>query len=173
MIRKTAYDYWTLDKTSGDWRKLGGGAATAPPGLKTRPPSGEISHSDGLLHAKLSPDGSRAAYVRGNNLLVEDIRTGATIRQLTRDGSPMIINGTSDWVYEEELGLRDGFEWSPDGRRIAYFQFDQSGVPEFALINYTDALYPAITKYPYPKAGQTNARCASEWSTPQAARPGG
>ena len=69
----------------------------------------------------------------------------------------MIINGTSDWVYEEEFGLRDGFQWSPDGRRIAYFQFDQSGVPEFALINYTDTLYPVITKYPYPKAGQTNA----------------
>ncbi|MCX6566013.1 MAG: DPP IV N-terminal domain-containing protein [Candidatus Aminicenantes bacterium] len=69
----------------------------------------------------------------------------------------MIINGTSDWVYEEEFGLRDGFEWSPDGRRIAYFQFDQSDVPEFALVNYTDSLYPVITKYPYPKAGQTNA----------------
>ena len=69
----------------------------------------------------------------------------------------MIINGTSDWVYEEELVLRDAFEWSPDGTRIAYFQFDQTGVPEFALINYTDSLYPVITKYPYPKAGQTNA----------------
>ncbi len=86
----------------------------------------------GLLYAKLSPDGSRAAYVRGNNLFVEDLRTGATTA-LTSDGSPMIINGTSDWVYEEELGLRDAFEWSPDGRRIAYYQFDQTGVPEFAL----------------------------------------
>ena len=69
----------------------------------------------------------------------------------------MIINGTSDWVYEEELGLRDAFEWSPDGRRIAYYQFDQTGVPEFTLVNYTDSLYPSITRYPYPKAGQTNA----------------
>ena len=138
MIRKTAYDYWTLDKTSGEWRKLGGGV------------------EGGLLYAKLSPDGSRAAYVRGNNLFVEDLRTGATTA-LTSDGSPMIINGTSDWVYEEELGLRDAFEWSPDGRRIAYYQFDQSGVPEFALVNYTDALYPSIIRYPYPKAGQTNA----------------
>ena len=138
MIRKTAYDYWTLDKTSGEWRKLGGGV------------------EGGLLYAKLSPDGSRAAYVRGNNLFVEDLRTGATTA-LTSDGSPMIINGTSDWVYEEELGLRDAFEWSPDGRRIAYYQFDQTGVPEFTLVNYTDALYPSITRYPYPKAGQTNA----------------
>ena len=156
MIRKTAYDYWTLDKDGGEWRKLGGAIAADPPGLKTRPPSGETPHSDGLLYAKLSPDGSRAAYVRGNNLFVEDLRTGSTTA-LTSDGSPMIINGTSDWVYEEELGLRDAFEWSPDGRRIAYYQFDQTGVPEFALVNYTDSLYPSITRYPYPKAGQTNA----------------
>ncbi len=138
MIRKTAYDYWTLDKASGEWRKLGGGV------------------EGGLLYARLSPDGTRAAYVRGNNLYVEDLRTGAATA-LTSDGSPMIINGTSDWVYEEELGLRDAFEWSPDGRRIAYYQFDQSGVPEFTLINYTDSLYPSLTRYPYPKAGQTNA----------------
>jgi dipeptidyl-peptidase-4 len=174
MIRKTAYEYWSLDKTSNTWRKLGGNAAgQAPgdmPGLpstrdplqrslragKTRPPSAGAEASPGLLYAKLSPDGTRAAYVRENNLYVEDLSTGA-ITALTTDGSPMIINGTSDWVYEEELGLRDAYQWSPDGRRIAYFQFDQSGVPEFALINYTDALYPSITKYPYPKAGQTNA----------------
>ena len=138
MIRKTAYGYWVLDKTDGSWHRLGGNTTT------------------GLLYAKLSPDGTRAAYVRENNLYVEEIRSGATTA-LTSDGSPMIINGTSDWVYEEELGLRDGFQWSPDGRRIAYYRFDQSGVPEFALINYTDTLYPVITRYPYPKAGQTNA----------------
>ena len=137
MIRKTAYEYWVLDKTDNSWRKLGG-------------------DSPSVLYARLSPDGTRAAYVRDNNLFVEEIRTGA-IRQLTRDGSATIINGTSDWVYEEEFGLREGFSWSPDGRRIAYFQFDQSGVPEFALINYTDQLYPVITKYRYPKAGQTNS----------------
>lgn len=138
MIRKTANDYWVLDKAGSSWHKLGG-ASTA-----------------GLLYAKLSPEGTRAAYVRDNNIYVEEIRTG-TVKQLTSDGSPTIINGTSDWVYEEEFSLRDGFSWSPDGRRIAYFQFDQSGVPEFALINYTDALYPVITKYPYPKPGQTNS----------------
>jgi dipeptidyl-peptidase 4 len=139
MIRKTAFDYWVLDKTDSSWHKLGGEKATA-----------------GLLYAKLSPDGTRAAYVRDNNIYVETIRTGA-IGQLTSDGSPMIINGTSDWVYEEELSLRDAFEWSPDGQQIAFFQFDQSQVPEFALVNYTDQLYPVITKYHYPKAGQTNA----------------
>ncbi len=138
MIRKTAYEYWALDTTSQSWHKLGGKA------------------SAGLLYARLSPDGTHAAFVRDNNLWVEDIRTGA-IRQLTTDGSPAIINGTSDWVYEEEFYLHEAFAWSPDGRNIAYLQFDQSGVPEFALINYTDSLYPVITRYPYPKAGQTNA----------------
>lgn len=138
MIRKTAYDYWVLDRADGSWRKLGGNATS------------------GLLYAKLSPDGTHAAYVRENNLYVEDLRSGQ-VTALTNDGSPTIINGTSDWVYEEELALRDGFQWSPDGRRIAYYQFDQSGVPEFALINYTDSLYPVITRYPYPKAGQINA----------------
>ncbi len=134
MIRKTAYDYWALDRTGNFWRKL----------------------TPQVLYAKLSPDGTRAAYVKDNNIYVEDVRSGA-VTQLTRDGSPMIINGTSDWVYEEEFSLRDGYSWSPDGSRIAYFQFDQSGVPEFSLINYTDTLYPVITKYPYPKAGQQNS----------------
>jgi dipeptidyl-peptidase-4 len=138
MIRKTAYDNWVLDKTNNSWHKLGG-------------------HStNGLLYAKLSPDGARAAYVRDNNIYVEEVRSGR-ITPLTRDGSPMIINGTSDWVDEEELDLASCFEWSPDGSKIAYLQFDQSQVPEFSLINYTDTLYPVITKYPYPKAGQTNA----------------
>ncbi len=138
MIRKTAYDYWVLDQSDHSWHKLAGQAPA------------------GVLYAKLSPDGSRAAYVRDNNIYVEDVRSGA-VHQLTSDGSPSIINGTSDWVYEEEFSLREGFSWSPDGQQIAYFQFDQSGVPEFALINYTDTLYPVITKYPYPKAGQTNS----------------
>ena len=138
MIRKTANEYWVLNKTDHSWHKLAAGAPA------------------GVMYAKLSPDGTRAAYVRDNNIYVEDVGSGA-VTQLTSDGSPMIINGTSDWVYEEEFGLRDGFEWSPDGRHIAYFQFDQSGVPEFALINYTDTLYPVITKYPYPKPGQTNS----------------
>jgi dipeptidyl-peptidase 4 len=138
MIRKIANDYWVLDKAAGSWHKLGG---------KT---------NSGLLYAKLSSDGTRAAYVRGCNIYVEDVGTGA-IKQLTRDGSENIINGTSDWVNEEEFGIRDAFEWSPDGRRIAFLQFDQSNVPEFTLINYTDTLYPALTKYHYPKPGQTNS----------------
>jgi dipeptidyl-peptidase-4 len=140
MIRKTASDYWVLDKSDNSWHKLGGKAA------------------GGLLFAKFSPDGTRVAYLAGPdyNLYVEEVRTGA-IRQLTRDASDDIIDGTSDWVNHEEFGIADCFLWSPDGRKIAYYQFDQSGVPEFALVNYTDALYPVITKYKYPKPGQTNS----------------
>ena len=138
MVRKTANDFWVVDKSNGSWHKLGG---------KT---------NSGLLYTKLSPDGARAAYVRGDNIWVENIASGV-IKRLTRDGSENIINGTSDWVNEEELYIRDAFEWSPDGRRIAFLQFDQSDVPEFTLINYTDTLYPTLTKYHYPKPGQTNS----------------
>src|SRR6516162_8842257 len=135
MVRKTANDYWVLDKARASWHKLGG-----------------KSNSD-LLYAKLSPDGSRAAYVRGNDLYVENIGSGAIMR-LTSNGSDNVINGTSDWVNEEEFYIRDAFEWSPDGKRIAFLQFDQSDVPEFTLINYTETLYPALTQYRYPKPGQ-------------------
>jgi dipeptidyl-peptidase-4 len=140
MIRKTASDYWVLDKSDNAWHKLGGQTA------------------GGLLFAKFSPDGTRVAYLAppSYNLFVEEVRTGA-IKQLTTDASDDIIDGTSDWVNHEEFGIADCFLWSPDGRRIAYYQFDQAGVPEFALVNYTDALYPIITKYKYPKPGQTNS----------------
>lgn len=135
----TRGDYWVLDLRTGGLRKLGGDAPAST-----------------LMFAKFSPDASRVAYVRGNNLYVERVEDGR-ILQLTRDGSETTINGTSDWVYEEELGVRDGFRWSPDGRRIAYWQFDSTGVGVFSLINDTDALYPRITKIPYPKVGTTNS----------------
>jgi dipeptidyl-peptidase 4 len=138
MIRKTASEYWVLNRADNSWRRLGGDSPS------------------GLLYAKLSPDGTRVAYVRDNNLYVEDLRTGA-ISALTSDGSATLINGTSDYVYEEEFYLSDAFEWSPDGRKIAYFEFDLTGVPEFALVNYTDTLYPVITRFAYPKPGQTNS----------------
>ena len=81
----------------------------------------------------------------------------AAITRLTRDGSRTIINGTFDWVYEEELNLRDGFRWSPDGRRIAFWQLDASGVRDFDLINDTDSLYSFVVPVQYPKAGTTNS----------------
>jgi dipeptidyl-peptidase-4 len=95
-------------------------------------------------------------YVRENNLYIEDLVGSRTI-QLTRDGSRRIINGTFDWVYEEELDLRDGWRWSPDSRSIAYWQLDTEGVPDYYLINNTDSLYPQITTIQYPVAGQTNS----------------
>ncbi|HKV76449.1 MAG TPA: S9 family peptidase [Gemmatimonadales bacterium] len=135
----TRGDYWVLDRLSGKLRQLGGNAKPST-----------------LMFAKFSPDGGRVAYVRENNLYVEDLASGA-ITQLTHDGSRTIINGTFDWVYEEEFGDRDGFRWSPDGQRIAYWQLDASGVRDFALINNTDSLYSYITPIQYPKAGTTNS----------------
>ena len=136
----TRGDFWALDIASGRLRKLGGSAA--------KPAT--------LMFAKFSPDGGRVAYVRENNIYIENLADGR-ITQLTRDGSRTIINGTFDWVYEEELGLRDGFRWSPDGKRIAYWQLDASGVREFLLINNTDSLYSFTIPVQYPKTGTTNS----------------
>ena len=122
--QETRGDFYVIDVASGAPRKLGGASAAA----------------SSLMFAKFSPDGGRVAYVRANNLYVEDVTTGA-ITPLTTDGSHTIINGTFDWVYEEELNLRDGFRWSPDGKRIAYWQLDASGVGDFLLIDDTDSLY--------------------------------
>ncbi len=107
------------------------------------------------MFAKLSPDGTQAAYVRERNIYVEDVRAGA-VRKLTETASDYMINGTFDWVYEEELHLRDGFRWSPDSKSIAYWQIDTSGVGRFPLVNNTDSLYPKVTWFAYPKVGTTN-----------------
>jgi dipeptidyl-peptidase-4 len=96
------------------------------------------------------------AYVRGNDLWVTDLATGQA-RQLTRDGSDDIINGTTDWVYEEELGLRDAFRWSPDGRRLAFWRFDQTQVPAFPMVDELGT-YPSVSVLRYPKAGAANSR---------------
>ena len=135
----TRGDYWVLDLASHQLRKLGGDAPQST-----------------LMFAKFAPDGGRVAYVRQNDLYVEDVSGGA-ITRLTRDGSRTIINGTFDWVYEEELSLRDGFRWSPDGKSIAYWQLDASGVKDYDLINDTDSLYSFVNPVQYPKAGTTNS----------------
>jgi len=95
-------------------------------------------------------------YVVKNNIYVEDLKTAGVV-QLTHDGSSRIINGTFDWVYEEELDCRDGFRWSPDGRHIAYWQTDTDGIGTFYLINNIDSLYSQPIPLPYPKAGTTNS----------------
>jgi dipeptidyl-peptidase-4 len=109
------------------------------------------------MFAKFSPDGTRVAYVRENNIFVENLGANPKVSQITSDGSRYIINGTFDWVYEEELFCRDGFRWSPDSKQIAYWQLNSEGVKEMTLINNTTALYPTTTNFPYPKAGETNS----------------
>jgi dipeptidyl-peptidase-4 len=104
------------------------------------------------MFATFSPDGSRVAYVRENNLYVQSTET-EEITKLTKDGSATIINGTSDWVYEEEFSLRDAFRWSPDGNHIAYWQFNTSGVQKFALVYSVGAPYEVATNIPYPQYG--------------------
>ena len=108
------------------------------------------------MFAKFSPDGKRVAFVRDNDMFVTDVASGRETR-LTFDGGPDIINGTTDWVYEEELGLKDAFRWSPDSRRLAYWRFDQSAVPAFPMVDET-TLYPSVAVLRYPKAGQPNSR---------------
>jgi dipeptidyl-peptidase-4 len=135
----TRGDFYALPLAGGAIRKLGGDAPAST-----------------LMFAKFSPDSRKVGYVRQNNLYVEDLASGA-ITQLTTDGSRTTINGTFDWVYEEEFGDRDGFRWSPDSRMLAYWQLDATGVRDFLLINDTDSLYSFVTPIQYPKAGETNS----------------
>jgi len=137
----TRGDYWVLDLKANTLRKLGGSDA--------KPSS--------LMFAKFSPDGQRVGYVRENNIYVENLSGDSKITKLTTDGSRYIVNGTFDWVYEEELFCRDGFRWSPDSKQIAYWQLNSEGVKEMLLINNTAGLYPVVTGFPYPKAGETNS----------------
>src|SRR5262245_17040012 len=135
----TRGDYWVFDLKSAKLQKLGGDAKPST-----------------LMFAKFSPDATRVGYVRENNIYIENLADGR-VSQLTSDGAQFIINGAFDWVYEEELFCRDGWRWSPDGKRIAYWQLDSSGVKEFRMINNTDELYPKIISFPYPKAGEINS----------------
>jgi dipeptidyl-peptidase-4 len=146
-------DYWLLDRRSGRLKKIGRGAPDAS-----------------LMYAKFNPQGTKVAYVRQNDLYVEDIATGAATR-LTRDGTDLIINGGSDWVNEEELDLHDCYAWSPDGTRLAFWQFDLHGVGDFPLMYYLGqdrqivtriprqqtGPYPLIVNVPYPLAGTKNS----------------
>ena len=109
-----------------------------------------------LMFPKFSPDGKSVAYVYKNNIYLEDIASGQ-IQPLTTDGCGSIVNGTSDWVYEEELKLMDCFRWSPDGQYIAFWQFDTSGTGTFYMINNVDSIYSQPVPLPYPKVGTTNS----------------
>ena len=139
--QNTRGDYWVLNLATGKLQKVGSG----------RPESS-------LMFAKFSPNGKSVAYVYDRNIYVEDIKAQIVV-PITKTDGPHIINGTSDWVNEEELSIRDGFRWSPDGSQIAYWQFDTTGVPEMTMINNTADRYPKLITFPYPKAGQQNSSC--------------
>ncbi len=111
-------------------------------------------------YATFNPAGDKLAFVSENNLFVNDLNTGKTI-QITKDGEfNKIINGATDWVYEEEFAIAKGFFWSPSGRYIAFLRFDESLVPEFNMPVYGGQLYPQDYKFKYPKAGEVNSRVA-------------
>ena len=137
--RNTRGDYWLLDLASRELKQLGGDAAPAT-----------------MMFAKFSPDDKQIAYVRENNLFVQQL-ADLRIVPLTTDGSATLINGTSDWVNEEELDLRDGYRWSPDSSAIAFWQFDTVGVPEFTMIDNTSAKYSQTIRFAYPKVGERNS----------------
>ena len=139
----TRGDYWVLDLQSDSQNtslhKLGGDADEAS-----------------LMFAKFSPDATMAVYVRGNNIYVENLATHE-IKALTTNGGERFVNGTFDWVYEEEFSLTDGFRWSPDSRKIAFWQLDTEGEPVFTMVDHLNEKYPATQQFKYPRAGETNA----------------
>lgn len=109
-----------------------------------------------VLHASLSPNGTQIAYVRDNNIFLQSVGDGATVA-VTQDGRRnFIINGNCDWVYEEEFGFTKAYQWSPDGKRLAFYRFDESKVKEYSMTRF-NGLYPEQYVYKYPKAGQDNS----------------
>ncbi|HEY8930106.1 MAG TPA: S9 family peptidase [Mucilaginibacter sp.] len=137
----TRGDYWVYDITAKTLKQVG----------KDRPESS-------LMFAKLSPDGTKVAYVSEHNIFTEDLATGA-VKQLTFDGTKKLINGTFDWAYEEEFDCRDGFRWSPDSKSIAYWQIDASKTKNYLMLNTTDSIYPYVIPVEYPVAGEDPSAC--------------
>lgn len=134
---ETRGDYWVLTLAKGKLRRLGEGLPASS-----------------LMFAKFSPQGDRVAYVSERNVFVEDIESGTRAQLTQTDGTRKLINGTFDWVYEEELDCRDGFRWSPDGKRIAYWQVDANAIRDFYMMNTTDSIYSFVIPVEYPKAGE-------------------
>lgn len=132
-------DYWLMNRSANTLRQIGA----------DRP-------ATSLMFAKLSPDGKSIGYVSEGDVYVEDVLTG-NVKKITEKRTPEIINGTSDWVYEEEFDLKDCFRWSPDSQKIAFWEFDTSEVGVFTLINNTDSLYPTLKRFKHTKPGQKNS----------------
>ena len=137
----TKGDYWVYDRSSKNLTQLG----------KNFTPSS-------LMFAKFSSDNNYLAYVQNFNVYVEDFNSGEVVA-LTQDGTGDIINGTFDWVYEEEFGCRDGFRWSPDGKHVAYWQLDASSIGTHYMINNTDSIYSVPIPLQYPKVGDDPSSC--------------
>jgi dipeptidyl-peptidase-4 len=133
----TRGDYWVLDLKTKALTQIG----------KSRPASS-------LMFAKLSPDGTKAAYVSEQNVYVEELSSGQ-VKAITTDGNRKLINGTFDWAYEEEFACRDGFQWSPDSKQLSFWQLDARQIRDFYMINNTDSVYSKIIPVEYPTAGQT------------------
>lgn len=135
----TRGDYELVNLKTGEKRKLGAGLPEAS-----------------LMFAKFSPDGTKVAYVSKNNIYMEFCEGGQR-EQLTFDGNETIVNGTFDWVYEEEFDCRDGFRWSGDSKYIAFWHSDTEGTGWFDIIDNVSGIYPKVNHFPYPKAGTTNS----------------
>ena len=131
----TRGDYWVLELKSGKLTRIGS----------------ELE-ATWLMFAKFSPDAKNVGFVYKNNIYVQSLETGK-LEQLTTDGNDHIINGTFDWVYEEELDCRDGFRWSPDNKTISFWQSNTDGTGIFYMINNIDSVYPKLIPLPYPKVG--------------------
>ena len=134
---QTQGDYWVYELQTGRLTQVGG----------------ELPESS-LRFAKFSPDGSKVAFVSEFNLYIQDLNSGQ-ITPLTKDGNRKLINGTFDWAYEEEFACRDGFQWSPDGKRISFWQIDANQIRDYYMINTTDSIYPQIIPVEYPKVGES------------------
>jgi len=132
-------DYWLLNLSDWTLRQIGTAAKPST-----------------LMYAKFSPDSEFIAYMYENNIYIESI-DGSTVKAMTADGTDLIVNGTGDWVNEEEFFLRDGFKWSPDSKRISYWQFDTEGVGTFYMMKNTGGVYSQPIPLQYPKVGTTNS----------------
>ena len=153
----TRGDYWVLELASKRLYKLGGDVPEAT-----------------LMFAKFSPDATSVGYVHDRDLYIQTL-ADQSIMKLTNSDAPTKINGTFDWAYEEEFSLHDGFRFSPDGKYIAFWEIDGSGIELFPLVDNTSTLYPTIHYIPYPKVGTTNpaarigvidlATYATTWAT--------
>lgn len=138
----TRGDYWIFDKNTKKLLQLGKGLPASS-----------------LMFAKYSPDGKKVAYVSKHNIYIEDLSDNQ-ISKITNDGTDRMINGTFDWAYEEEFGTQDGFRWSPDGRKIAYWKMDARSTRNFLMINNTDSLYSFTVPVEYPKVGENPSGCS-------------